>query len=218
MAQEGVIKFDLRHTQQTLPEHLDLSELEAWRGVLFEHGLIGQDPFRYDGLGYGNISMRASPEGAFIVTGSQTGGASQLEANQYALVTEAEVDANRLTSLGEIKPSSESLTHALLYALDPEIKAVAHVHSPEIWHNAAALGLTTTPESAEYGSMDLVDAIKSLWRDGKLKTPGVFVMLGHQDGVVAFGSSLRAATGIILNAHHQAIFGVPTSPGGDRRL
>ncbi|ABC28736.1 Ribulose-5-phosphate 4-epimerase and related epimerase and aldolases [Hahella chejuensis KCTC 2396] len=218
MAQEGVIKFDLRHTQQSLPEHVDLSELEAWRGVLFEHELIGQDPFRYDGLGYGNISMRVSPDGAFVVTGSQTGGEPYLDASQYALVTGSEVNANRLTSVGEIKPSSESLTHALLYDLDPDVQAVVHVHSPEIWHNAAALGLTTTPESAEYGSMDLVNAIKSLWRDGKLKTPGVFVMLGHQDGVVAFGPSLRAATGIILNAHHQAIFGAPGAPGGDRRL
>lgn len=41
--------------------------------------------------------------------------------------------STRLVVEGPIAPSSESLTHGQLYALDRDSRFVFHVHSPELW-------------------------------------------------------------------------------------
>ena len=52
---------------------------QQWRALLYQHKLIGQDPMRYGGYGYGNLSVRLAPYDAppalraFIISGSQTG-------------------------------------------------------------------------------------------------------------------------------------------------
>ena len=61
MRQEGVIKFNLQY--QLTPE-VPLpgwQTISAWRQLLCQLQLIGQDPQRYQGLGFGNISWRLPP-------------------------------------------------------------------------------------------------------------------------------------------------------------
>ncbi|MBE0437928.1 MAG: class II aldolase/adducin family protein, partial [Methylomicrobium sp.] len=53
--QEGVIKFRFDHQSRPIDQAISLSSLNAWRSILFKLGLIGRDPARYGGLGYGNI-------------------------------------------------------------------------------------------------------------------------------------------------------------------
>ena len=75
---EGVIKFEARHTKKEL-SHRQFGEkaatLVAWRAILLQTGLVGQDPNRYGGAGYGNVSARvgapSSPRGerSFLVSG-----------------------------------------------------------------------------------------------------------------------------------------------------
>lgn len=159
--------------------------------------LIGQDPGRYGGIGFGNVSCRApaadaGARGLFLVSGTQTGHLPVLGAEHYSLVTRADVAANRLEAEGPVAPSSESLTHAMLYALDARIGCVLHVHSPEIWRAADRLGLPTTPAGAAYGTPAMAEAVARLYRDGRLHS-GLFVMAGHEDGVVAFGDSAEVA-------------------------
>ena len=67
---EGVIKFDARHTTEELNARKYgpvVRDLIAWRAILVQTGLVGQDPGRYGGAGYGNVSGRGcaipSPEG-----------------------------------------------------------------------------------------------------------------------------------------------------------
>jgi len=40
-----------------------------------------------------------------------------------------------------MKPSSEALTHAAVYAASQTVKSVVHVHSPIIWRHYQALAL-----------------------------------------------------------------------------
>ena len=84
MREEGVIKFDLEFTPAPPVSVPGLEELNAWRHILRQLGLIGQDPARYGGCGFGNVSRRLPPydapqnQRAFIVSGSQTGHLQEL--------------------------------------------------------------------------------------------------------------------------------------------
>jgi hypothetical protein len=72
--QEGVIKYELEHQQMPMTETFSIKEISAWRAILFRLGLLGQDPDRYDNLGFGNISHRVKPQSnQFIISGTQTG-------------------------------------------------------------------------------------------------------------------------------------------------
>ncbi len=198
---EGVIKFQLDHQWGRLPSDVVITELEETRAMLLSLGLVGQDPARYQGLGFGNLSLRYFSRNAdsneFLITGSQTGHLSSLTLHDYALVLKADLASNQLSSLGETRPSSESTTHALLYQLSGSIRAVIHVHSPDIWQKAEKLRLLTTPENAPYASPELIKAVTVLWQQQNLQAAGLFVMLGHQDGVIAFGPDIATALGRI---------------------
>jgi len=175
---EGVIKFKLEHRETQLPFQPGLSELNAWRNLLFDLGLTGQDASRYGGLGYGNMSIRMT-ESQFLISGSQTGGIRKLEPNHYVLVTLADPTENRIQSIGPIKPSSESMTHAAAYAAGPWIQCVLHVHHPQIWVNSEILGLPGTPPDVAYGTVEMATHIARLAEE----TRGpVIAMKGHIDG------------------------------------
>ena len=88
--QEGVIKYQLEHTQKPINEKFSLSEINAWRIIIFRLALIGQDPERYENLGYGNISQRLNSQSSqFIVSGSQTGHIEHLSPEHYSFVFKA---------------------------------------------------------------------------------------------------------------------------------
>ena len=55
MREEGVIRFDLEFTAAPPVTIPGLDELNAWRRILRQLGLIGQDPDRYGGYGFGNL-------------------------------------------------------------------------------------------------------------------------------------------------------------------
>jgi L-ribulose-5-phosphate 4-epimerase len=192
--QEGVIKYRLDHRQQSFNPAPPLTGINAWRTVFFRLGLIGQCADRYDNIGFGNISQRLEPGShQFIVSGTQTGHIEQLKPEHYCLVVKAEPEKNRIQSLGLCKPSSESLTHACVYAQSPAIQAVIHVHSPEIWRQTLALNLPHTPPDIPYGTVEMAMAVKQLFQSSNMRQASVFTMLGHEDGVVSFGNTLQSA-------------------------
>ena len=93
MQAEGVIKFDLQF-RTAEPVAMDaLLELNRWRSILWKHNLIGQDPARYDGYGFGNVSLRTGPGGQecgrreFVISGTQTGELEKLDNSHYAIVS-----------------------------------------------------------------------------------------------------------------------------------
>jgi hypothetical protein len=192
--QEGVIKYQLKHKQSPINETFSFSEINAWRTIIFRLGLIGQNPERYENLGFGNISQRLNPQNSqFIISGSQTGHIEQLRQEHYSLVVKADPRKNRIQSCGLIKPSSESLTHASIYAQDSNIQAVIHVHSPEIWNNTAALNLPHISADIPFGTVEMAIAVEQLFHSGNLQQTSLFTMLGHEDGVVSFGGDMQEA-------------------------
>lgn len=197
--QEGVIKYQLEHTQQPFHAQLPWSEMNAWRTVMFRLALIGQDPQRYDNLGFGNISQRLQDNGnQFVVSGTQTGHLEFLCPEQYSLVVNANPRKNTLCSIGLCKPSSEALTHASIYVQDPAVQAVIHVHSPEIWVQTLALKLPHTAADVPYGTVAMAMAVEQLFQGGGLRQIPLFTMLGHEDGVVVFGKNMQEAALTLL--------------------
>lgn len=204
--QEGVIKYQLEHTEKPIVEKISLSEINAWRTIIFRLGLIGQDPERYDNLGFGNISQRLdSKSSQFIISSSQTGHIEHLSPEHYCLVVQADPRKNQIQSCGLYKPSSESLTHASIYAQDGNIQAVIHVHSPEIWNNTAALNLPHISANIPYGTVEMAIAVEQLFQSGDLQRTSLFTMLGHEDGVVSFGVNMQEAAWELIKCLSLAI-------------
>ena len=203
---EGVIKYHLKHQRTALSTAIELNELNAWRSLFYRLQLIGQHPDKYQGLGFGNISRRLVPGSRqFLISGTQTGGSAILGREHYALIQTAVPEHNRIEAQGLTEPSSEALTHALIYQHKPDCQAVIHVHSPEIWRNSLRLGLPHTGAEIAYGSIEMVDAVKALFAAGLLEFMPVFSMLGHEDGIVAFGPSLPAAANCLINQLARAL-------------
>ena len=206
MEEEGVIKFDLRFTAG-LPVAMDtLTELNKWRQILWQHALIGQDPARYEGYGFGNISQRIGnpdqPRGKrqFVISGTQTGHLEALDNRHYACVTAYDAKTNQVVAAGPIKPSSESMTHGVIYDLDNELRAVLHVHSPDIWNSATSQGIPVTNASVEYGTPEMSREVERLYSQTDVRRKGIFSMGGHEDGIVAFGHSVEEAGNTLLTA------------------
>jgi len=202
MQDEGVIKFELDYARSPSDPSLDFTELSAMRQRLWQLGLIGQSPDRYEGVGYGNVSRRIRPgELPFLVSGSQTGATEWLQATQYSRVIDFDLASNRVRATGPVPPSSEALTHGMLYELDRSIQVVLHVHSARIWDAADRLGLPQTRRNVAYGTPAMAHEVMRLFRDGGMRERGLFVMGGHRDGIIAFGDTVRTAGKILLDCH-----------------
>jgi len=191
--QEGVIQYTCQLDKKKLnwPETL-LDELNYWRNKMQTAGWIGQDPLRYQGLGFGNLSLRqptSEQPNAFIITASQTGHLDWLDSDAWPWVITANTAHNQVQAQGSQPPSSEALSHAALYQANPEIQAVIHGHAPKLWQLAAELALTSTPENIPYGTPAMAEAI----RQQADQSSGMLVMLGHQDGILAWGGNLAEA-------------------------
>jgi ribulose-5-phosphate 4-epimerase/fuculose-1-phosphate aldolase len=129
----------------------------------------------------------------FIVTGSQTGKYPHLKPRHYSLVEKSFPQENRVMASGPSKPSSESMTHAIVYRLDPTAQVVIHVHAPLLWKNARRLGLPMTRRNVHYGTPEMAAEVIRLFKTRQLRTKKIFSMSGHLDGVISFGSTADEA-------------------------
>ncbi|MBI5591889.1 MAG: class II aldolase/adducin family protein [Deltaproteobacteria bacterium] len=192
---EGVVQFNLTFLPaDPLPEAM-LRSLNAWRQILHRIGLIGQEPHRYGGLGFGNVSIRlesGNPD-SFIISGTQTGSMDRLFPEHYALVKTFDPATNSVVAEGVVRPSSESLTHGSLYRVSSAIGAVIHAHSPEIWAQAESIGIPVTHRDVRYGTPAMADEVCRLFQNTPVNILKIFAMGGHEDGIVSFGSSIEEA-------------------------
>jgi len=190
---EGVIKFNLTFADEQL-EDIDVTSLSRWRTILKDRGLIGQEPDRYDGYGFGNISMRC--EQGFIISGTQTGGLDGVTLDDYALCEHWDLSLNAITARGRVKPSSESLSHAAVYDVHVDVNWALHAHSPDLWQNAESLGIVTTDRSVAYGTPEM--ALEVRRHIENMPLPGIFSMGGHEDGIFTFAESLEEAGQLMM--------------------
>ncbi|MEX1267168.1 MAG: class II aldolase/adducin family protein [Woeseia sp.] len=196
MIDEGYIKFDIDWRRGPPPDAQTVADLNRWRKLLYEAGLIGE--YTDLGIGFGNISMRSGAAGHFVISGTQTGHLGDLGPEHYALVTGYDVAANRVSCRGQVKASSESMTHAAIYELNPAITGVVHVHSAAMWNRLINRLPTTNPDVA-YGTPAMAQEFRRLYDDTDFVDKGVAIMAGHDEGIISFGADLAEAAGRILD-------------------
>ncbi|HEY9863184.1 MAG TPA: class II aldolase/adducin family protein [Candidatus Obscuribacterales bacterium] len=201
MIDEGVIKYSC---EWVLGEKVDLELIQSlirWRNYIHQLGLIGV----YDnGIGFGNISIRISDTLQFIISGSQTGHLPQLEPEHYTVVTDFNIEQNHLTCCGPIQASSESLTHAAIYSIQPQINAIIHVHHPQLWQHLL-YQIPTTRQQVKYGTPAMAAEMFRLFAEENLSQQKILVMAGHEDGLLTFGKDLNEAGEILMQYYNFSI-------------
>lgn len=195
MIDEGYIKYQCRWEKRPSVGEEDIVELNQWRDRLYSLGLIGE----YDnGIGFGNLSTRYPNSQKIIISGTHTGGISQLKSEHYTKVIDFDWHQNYVACEGLIKASSETLTHAAIYIAEPQVNAVVHVHHPELWRKLLNQVPTTNPNCA-YGTPEMAEEIIRLCQQPETKAQKIIVMSGHEEGILTFGHSLDEAGNILLN-------------------
>lgn len=200
--QEGVIQYRLAFIEGPPEPAEHLLELIAWRKILRLVGMLGQDPDRYAGLGFGNLSLRLaggkqpSRQPRFIISGSQTGSLADVGPEHFATVIGWDIEENRVEARGPLRPSSETMTHAAIYAAAEDVSCVIHAHSPEIWRQARDLGLSVTPRALTYGTPAMAREVQRIVRaEPECR---IVVMQGHEDGVIAWGANVEDPMVLLL--------------------
>lgn len=158
-----------------------------YRNLCFQKRYIGIA----DGVGYGNISTRYNGN-QFIISGTQTGGLEKLSKEHFTLVTSVDFEKNSVFCRGPVKASAESLTHAMMYQLDKNIRGVIHIHHRNMWEQLQKK-VPTTGASVPYGTIAMCREVERLYKESDLKEKKIIVMAGHQDGIISFGKDLKEA-------------------------
>ncbi len=194
---EGVIKFKLTLKRAPAPEQAQFIALEKWRALFYKLGLVGEYP--NEKIGYGNLSSRL-PKKAFIITGSQTGHLAHLQAHHYTKVIECDLKKGSVTAEGLIPPSSESLTHFGIYEANQAIQYVFHVHHPKLWELLQNSESDFISEDIPYGTQEMANAAYQLLAN---KTSGIFVMKGHEDGIISYATTADDAGKNLLELYRK---------------
>ena len=154
--------------------------------------LIGEYPIEKGG--FGNLSQRKdyqryskSSKPKFLISGTQTGKFSDLTGDHYTRVIDYDLCQNKVTAMGPVQASSESLTHAAIYELDTAIQAIFHIHHRHLWECMLRDGAIRTPKEIPYGTQEMALCVQKLFAG---KPVGLFAMEGHQDGIIAFATNL----------------------------
>lgn len=201
---DGIIKYDRTNFSQCgpLPEE-EFIGLEYWRKKLYKLNLIGEYPEIQ--VGFGNISqifdyskILKVDRPQFVITSTQTGKFADLDGRHYTRILDFSIDQLKVQMQGPIEASSEVLTHAAAYEHNSKIKALFHIHSTEIWNKMIKNNAPFTAENIPYGTVEMARATQACIGD---RTSGTICMRGHQDGVIAFGTTLEETWEIIFQLY-----------------
>lgn len=185
MNEEGYTKFDVQWEPKRIAHNPLIPLVNKVRARCYDKEWIGMLP---DGIGFGNISVRL-PGNTIMITGTQTGHKRLLTIADYAVITNYDIANNQVQCIGIRQASSESLTHASLYAANESIAAVIHIHQWELWSHYYNKLPTTAPDIT-YGTPEMGKAVQAMVQ----QYPGeVIVMGGHRAGILAYGNSLPIA-------------------------
>ncbi len=191
MLDEGYIKFRLEW-QEGPPLEVPDTLIQV-RDRLHALGLVGM--YTDSGIGFGNVSVRMA-DGKILISGSGTGAVAQSHAGLFSVVTDYDIARNRVKCQGPVPASSETLTHAMLYACDPQIGAVLHVHQLAAWKRLL-YQVPTTHADTPYGTPEMALEVRRLYTDGTLPQSRFLAMAGHEEGLIAFGTDPRSALNLL---------------------
>lgn len=184
---DGVIKFSFENDNDFAIKSEDITQIERIRSKLYSLNLIGE--YNPQNIGFGNLSLRMQDD-SFIISGTQTGKFPALNRDQYSIVYRAELDAMKIFSKGKIAPSSESLTHYAIYSSCPQISTILHIHNNQLWKFMLKNDYIKTKSDINYGTTDMANEAKRCIKDSE---SGLFVMTGHEDGIIAYGPTIKEA-------------------------
>ena len=193
MMDEGYIKFHVGWDSG--PPSIDIGGLVDVRNSLHQLGLIGE--YEDIGIGYGNVSQRVADTNHFHVSGSATGGIAKAVAMHFCLVDAYDLDANSVHCIGPVVASSESMTHAMLYACSDQIGAVLHVHHLAFWQHLLH-DAPTTRAGVAYGTPGMALEMKRLMLHSDLPQRKILAMAGHSEGIIAIGLNVADAYNALL--------------------
>jgi L-ribulose-5-phosphate 4-epimerase len=200
VSETGSVKFTCQQVAVETSRFAGFAELNRYRRKLLELGMIGVDA---SGIGFGNLSIRNGATSRFYITGSATGGISELTPTDYAKVVAYDFARNWLQCEGCVVASSESFTHAAVYKSDPTARAVIHCHDVKLW--AALLNkVPTTPKGVEYGTPEMAYAVQHLFDITDVKTRKILVMAAHDGGLVTFGRDMQDAFRILMRSDEES--------------
>ena len=123
----------------------------------------------------------------------------------------ARIDADRLRTSrglrlryeGAAIPSSESLTHAAIYESDPTIFAAIHCHDPVLWRTRLDR-VPTTSKAVAYGTPEMAYEILRLFTGSNVRSRKIFIMAGHEGGIVTFGKNLEDAFDVVMRERRES--------------
>jgi ribulose-5-phosphate 4-epimerase/fuculose-1-phosphate aldolase len=193
---EGYIKFNCKLIESKPFPLANLAQMNNWRDKLYSLNLIGANK---EGIGFGNLSTRFEGN-TFLITGSATGNFVKLNEDHYVLVKDYNFAKNSLICEGPIKASSESLSHAAVYESSQEINAVIHVHNLNLWKKLINK-FPTTDMNAQYGTPEMANESKRLFRESNALERKIIIMGGHKEGIISFGKNLEEAGNILLEEY-----------------
>ena len=180
---EGYVKYRCVHEIGPAPEHPGWAALNELRTDLVRAGLVG---VLSDGVGYGNLSLRA--ERGFVITATATGHIPVLGPDGYCLVTRCDIDTNTVWSIGPAQASSESMTHAAIYEASPVTGCVIHLHHAGLYGQLLEGKAPATASDAAFGTPAMARSVAELAR--RHPADGVIVMTGHQDGFLMYAPNV----------------------------
>jgi L-ribulose-5-phosphate 4-epimerase len=194
------VKFTYQRARVDMAPFDALAELNAYRRKLLEQRLMGVDS---NGVGFGNLSIRDGVSGKFCITGSATGGLPELTPTDCVRVVAYDFGRNWLRYQGAAIPSSESLTHAAIYECDSSTSAVIHCHDSDLWATLLDRAPTTS-KAVAYGTPAVAYEIIRLFKESDVRSKQIFVMAGHEAGIVTFGKNLEDAFDVLMRAREKS--------------
>jgi L-ribulose-5-phosphate 4-epimerase len=177
------VKFTYQRALADMAPFNSLAQLNACRRKLLNLRVMGVDS---NGVGFGNLSIREGVSSNFYISGSATGGLPELTPTDCIRVVAYDFAKNWVRFEGDAIPSSESLTHAAIYESDSSTSAVIHCHDSDLWATLLDRAPTTS-KSVAYGTPEMAYEIMRLFKAGDAQRIKIFVMGGHEAGLVTFG-------------------------------
>jgi methylthioribose-1-phosphate isomerase len=195
---EGYVKYTAVHTPAPAIEAPHWAELNKARTQLHHLGLVGVTP---QGIGFGNVSIRFQGE-EFLISGTATGASPELTPAEYCLVNSFDLAQNRIVSKGPVQASSEAMTHGAVYRSCSGANCVMHIHFGAIFNGMIRDGCPATAKNAAYGTPEIALALAQCVQELGANE-GAVVLVGHDEGVIVWGSTVERALQLIQSLHNK---------------
>ncbi len=182
------VKFKTIFENRCVVDNSGLIELSGW---CKEFCKMGFTP-KYNGCA-GNLSFRT--RNGFIITSSMAD-FYNLSVEDFCEVLAVDLDAKAVYVNGVKVPSSETIMHSEIYKKRKDINAVFHGHSEDILKYGNRIGIVSTSEEKEAGSIELMREVVKV-----LDNNNFIIIKNH--GFLSLGDSMASAGNLAIKRFNQ---------------